>query len=104
MTTPIDQDYPRMMFHRTKPWVIVITEAEEAALGPEWSRIVFSGEGEPEPDPDPEPSPNGEETAVTRPPPDEAAVRLARAIDELKRENQELRRKRAHRRRPPSKT
>jgi hypothetical protein len=31
-------DYPRMLFHRQKPPVIVQSEAEEAALGAEWSR------------------------------------------------------------------
>jgi hypothetical protein len=33
-------DYPRMMFHRMLPPVTVQNEEEEAALGPEWSRIV----------------------------------------------------------------
>ena len=93
--TPASQDYPRMMFHPTRPWVIVINEAEEAALGPEWSRTVFPDAAKPDEENGP-----AAETAVTRPPPDEARARLARELDELKRENQYLRQKSARRRRP----
>jgi hypothetical protein len=36
--TALDPNYPRWMFHRSLPAVIIRSEAEEAALGPEWSR------------------------------------------------------------------
>jgi hypothetical protein len=36
----LDPDYPRMMFHPTKNWVIVKSAEEEEALGPEWSRTT----------------------------------------------------------------
>ncbi|HKE24981.1 MAG TPA: hypothetical protein VKB88_21615 [Bryobacteraceae bacterium] len=36
----LNPDYPRMMFHRTLEPVTVYSEDEEAALGPEWSRII----------------------------------------------------------------
>lgn len=43
-------DYPRWMFHRDKPAVIVGSEAEEASLGPGWSRIIPVPAGAEEPD------------------------------------------------------
>ena len=51
-----DPDYPRMMFSRNG-WVIVHSEAEEAALGPGWSRKVYNAAQEPEPKPLPKPHP-----------------------------------------------
>ncbi len=33
-----DPNYPRWMFHRSKPMVCVNSQEEEAALGREWSR------------------------------------------------------------------
>ena len=55
------KDYPRMMFHRTLPWVIVQSRDEEDALGPGWARTVWpAGEdppAEPVPAPAPEPAP-----------------------------------------------
>jgi hypothetical protein len=33
-------DYPRMLFHRSLAPVTVHSEAEEKALGPEWSRTI----------------------------------------------------------------
>jgi len=42
--TPLELDYPRMMFHRMHQPVIVLSPEEEAELGPEWSRIVFRPE------------------------------------------------------------
>jgi hypothetical protein len=50
----LDPDYPRMMFHPAKDWVIVNSAAEEEALGPEWSRTIPAPEPpaqEPEPPP-----------------------------------------------------
>jgi hypothetical protein len=44
-----DPNYPRMMFHPTKDWVIVKSAAEEAALGSEWSRTIVPKGSEPEP-------------------------------------------------------
>lgn len=62
-------DYPRMLFHRQKEPVIVQSEAEEAALGAEWSRIVIPPSDVQEPPPaeyppewvPPEPEPLPEE-------------------------------------------
>jgi hypothetical protein len=34
-----DPNYPRWMFHRAKPMALVQNPEEEAALGPEWSRV-----------------------------------------------------------------
>jgi hypothetical protein len=39
----LDPNYPRWMFHRSLPMVIIYSEAEEAALGPEWSRTYRPG-------------------------------------------------------------
>jgi hypothetical protein len=50
----LDPDYPRMLFHPTKDWVIVKSAEEEAALGPEWSRTIPAPEPsaqEPKPPP-----------------------------------------------------
>ena len=33
-------DYPRMMFHRSKEPVTIHSEEEESSLGPEWSRTI----------------------------------------------------------------
>jgi hypothetical protein len=42
------EDYPRMMFHRTLPWVIVQSRDEEDALGSDWARTVWpAGEDPP---------------------------------------------------------
>jgi hypothetical protein len=46
-------DYPRMLFHRTKAPVTVRSREEEDALGDEWSRIYRPAESEsPPPAPD----------------------------------------------------
>jgi hypothetical protein len=37
-TMPESADYPRMLFHRTKPPIIVHGRASEAAFGKEWAR------------------------------------------------------------------
>jgi hypothetical protein len=49
----LNPDYPRMMFHSTKDWVIVKSAAEEEALGPEWSRTIPGGPPQEEPKPPP---------------------------------------------------
>jgi len=51
------EDYPRMMFHRSKEPVVILSREEEDGLGPEWSRIVWAAQpfAEPEPAPAPEP-------------------------------------------------
>jgi len=57
-------DYPRMMFHQMLPPVVVNSEDEEAALGPEWSRIIRAQalpmEDKPKPSPKYEPEPEDE--------------------------------------------
>jgi hypothetical protein len=47
-------DYPRMLFHRSLAPVTVYSEAEEKALGPEWSRTI-PAEDPPEVQPPAEP-------------------------------------------------
>jgi hypothetical protein len=42
-------DYPRWMFHRREPAVIVRNEEQEAALGAEWSRKILPRDPEPTP-------------------------------------------------------
>ncbi len=58
------EDYPRMMFHRTKEAVIVLSREEEDGLGPEWSRIIWQAPPFAAPDPatapGPEPEPQSE--------------------------------------------
>jgi|SRR5215831_15986135 len=52
-----DPNYPRWMFHRTRPMVMVQNADEEAALGPEWSRTMWNAlpaEEKPEKMPDTE--------------------------------------------------
>ena len=39
------QDYPRMMFHRTKPPVTIHSREEEDALGASWRRTVWPPAG-----------------------------------------------------------
>jgi len=39
-----DPNYPRWMFHRSKPMVMVQNPEEEAALGPGWSRTPLPPE------------------------------------------------------------
>ena len=52
------QDYPRWIFHRDHPMVLVNNEEEEAALGAGWTRSY------PPPEPEPAPlSPSPEEPA-----------------------------------------
>jgi hypothetical protein len=41
---PLSVDYPRMMYHRSQDPVIIQSEEEEAALGPEWSRTIPAAE------------------------------------------------------------
>ena len=55
----MSNDYPRMMFHRTKEAVIVHSRDEEDALGKAWSRTIWAAApaAEPEPAPIPEPEP-----------------------------------------------
>ncbi|PWT71034.1 MAG: hypothetical protein C5B60_11450 [Chloroflexi bacterium] len=59
------QDYPRWMYHRTKPAMVISNEEEEAALGAEWSRdirVSLPKEDKPQPIPEPEePEPEEEE-------------------------------------------
>ena len=50
-------DYPRFMFHQHEPPCIVNSEAEEKALGAEWSRSVRPDPPKPQPQPEPEPEP-----------------------------------------------
>ena len=62
-----DPNYPRWMFHRTRPMVMVQNEKEEKALGPEWSRIPVTAaalppEEKPQPPPEPEPGEDEPET------------------------------------------
>ena len=49
------EDYPRMMFHRTKEPVIVLSREEEDGLGADWSRVVWPQPAAPEPAQEPEP-------------------------------------------------
>lgn len=59
-----DPNYPRWMYHRSRDPVLIHSEAEEAALGPEWSRKVFASlprEEKPEKIPGPEPEEEPEE-------------------------------------------
>ena len=60
-------DYPRFMFHQMLPPVVVHNEDEEAALGPEWSRLIqaqaLPGEQKPAPQPRYEPEPEEEPLA-----------------------------------------
>jgi len=80
----MNTDYPRMLFHRTKDPVTVLSREEEDALGPEWSRRIWQGEpqalepdpapiplepepplfDDPEPEPEPQPEPEPEEVPV----------------------------------------
>ena len=55
MTQP-DPDYPRWMFHRTRPMVMVQNADEEKALGPEWSRTLPAPEPPAEPEDAPKPA------------------------------------------------
>jgi hypothetical protein len=57
-----DPNYPRMLFHRSLPPVTVHSEAEEQALGPEWSRTI------PAEEPPAEPGEPEEEKPGDRPP------------------------------------
>jgi hypothetical protein len=50
-------DYPRMMFHRTLPWVIVQSREEEDALGPGWARTVLPAGDDPPAEPVPASAP-----------------------------------------------
>ena len=65
-------DYPRMLFHRSKPPVVVQSKEEEAALGTEWSRIYRPLEGpaaaEEPPATAEAPPAGGEETGQAEPP------------------------------------
>jgi hypothetical protein len=58
------EDYPRMMFHRTKEAVTVLSREEEDGLGPDWSRVIWQAQlfaaPEPAPEPEPEPEPQSE--------------------------------------------
>jgi hypothetical protein len=64
-------DYPRMLFHRSLAPVIVQSEAEEQALGSEWSRTI-PAEEPPEVQPPAEPEkpdePEGDEPEQERQP------------------------------------
>jgi hypothetical protein len=57
----MNNDYPRMLFHRTKEPVTVQNRDEEYALGKEWSRTIWPAADAAEPDapaaPEPEPEP-----------------------------------------------
>ena len=61
-----DPNYPRMMFHPSKEPVTIHSEEQEAALGPEWSRIIGAALPHEEkqaklPEPEPEEEPEEEE-------------------------------------------
>jgi hypothetical protein len=73
-----------MLFHRAKEPVTVLSRAEEDALGPEWSRIIWpvSAIAEPKPAPAPEPEPPSEGYSEAEPeeePAPAAPIRPARA-------------------------
>jgi hypothetical protein len=63
-----DPNYPRMMFHRTLAPVTVHSEAEERALGPEWSRTIPAEEPPAEPEEPGEPDEPEEEKPEERQP------------------------------------
>ena len=73
-----DPNYPRWMFHRSKPMVMVQSADEEAALGREWSRTMYSAlpkeekppkMPEPEEPVEPEPEPEEEKAPPPKPEP-----------------------------------
>jgi hypothetical protein len=88
----LSRDYPRMLFHRTKEPVTVQSRAEEDALGPGWSRIIWPVSAiaapEPAPEPEPEPEPQAVGYAAEEPEPGgpahqvEALRRAVRAREE----------------------
>ena len=50
-----DPNWPRWLYHRSKPALIVQSQAEQDALGPGWARMPFTSD-DPAPSPDvPEP-------------------------------------------------
>ena len=70
------QDYPRMMFHRSREPVTVFSREEEDGLGPEWSRIIWPvlAISEPEHAPAPEPEPQAAGYAAEEPEEDSAPL------------------------------
>jgi len=65
-----DPNYPRWMFHRTRPMVMVQNADEEAALGREWSRTMFNALPKEEKPPEmPEPEEPVEEEPAPAPAP-----------------------------------
>ncbi len=75
-----DPNYPRWMFHRTKPMVCVNNQEEEAALGPQWSRTPLPPAAtalpkEEKPEPEPEEEPEEDEKPIEEPHPADRAVR-----------------------------
>lgn len=50
-----NEDYPRMMFHRSSLLVVVNSREEEDELGPAWRRTVWPAEAAPPAEPIPEP-------------------------------------------------
>ena len=78
----MSNDYPRMLFHRTREPVTVHSRDEEDALGRQWSRTIWAAAPAKEPDPapipepvpepepalDPDPAPEPEEEVSPTPP------------------------------------
>lgn len=67
-------DYPRMMFHRSKDAVTVYSREEEDGLGKGWSRTIWMAEApakDPDPAPIPEPVPGPEDPPEPETEPDE---------------------------------
>jgi len=93
MGRPNPADYPRMLFHRSKPPVTVYSEEEEAALGAGWSRTIPQPEPEPaaskwhpEPEEEPEPElPEEKPEEEEQPASEDAPVKPKRAHSSLKR-------------------
>lgn len=50
-----NEDYPRMMFHRSGLLVVINSREEEDELGPAWRRTVWPAEVAPPAEPVPEP-------------------------------------------------
>ncbi len=67
-----DPNYPRWMFHRTKPMVCVNNHEEESALGREWSRTPLPSTATALPKEDkPAQTPEPEEPVEDEPEPEE---------------------------------
>jgi hypothetical protein len=62
-----DPNYPRWMFHRRKPMVMVHNEEEELALGRDWSRVPIPAGAALPPEEKPLPQPEEEEPEEEEP-------------------------------------